>query len=648
MLEQRFLILIIHFSWLHSVSRASFTISSAFRQRLAPRPNVVKAMLNLLECHCPFIWLTWTVHMSESQLNTATRSTPRDEVRLTFDDGSVYSAALNSPLEHFFAAHQSQLIPPARKDGDSEEVTVVAAICNGDLRELTYPATHDMRVSPVTLHHSDGMRIYRRSLAFVLRVAAQEIFPDLKLTLNHALPFGGFYGVVLEGPPLTGKQIDQLRDRMQSIIDADSPITRASVPLERAIEMFKKRGDNDKLRLMENRSKNYLVVYTLRDVQDYFYGYMLPSSGYLTTWNLQLADDGFLLRYPRRDQPTVLQPVGGIAKLQQVYKERSLWLELLGVEDIGHLNQAIRDDRARELILVTEALHEGSIDDIADQIVQRQPAIRLVLIAGPSSSGKTTFSKRLAIQLMAHGLKPFTLALDNYFIDRDKNPLDKDGEYDFEHLEAIDIDLFNTQLVTLLDGQKVRLPTYNFHTGKQESGDQVHLTPEHIIIVEGIHGMNPDLIRNVPAQHVFRIYVSALTQLNIDRYNRVPTTDLRLLRRLVRDAAFRGYTAMDTLGRWESVRRGEKRWIFPYQENADVMFNSSLVYELAVLSPMAEPLLRQVSLGTRRHIEAKRLLAFLGWVVPLSPDLIPDNSLLREFVGGSILRDYEPGQHQAP
>jgi len=583
--------------------------------------------------------------MPQKQRKPVKPAGARKDARVTFADGSVYSAPLGTSLEDYFVAAQRALIPPARQPGDSDEKTAVAAVCNKELRELTYPILGDMHVRPVVMSEGDGMRIYRRSLAFALRVAAYELFPEIKLTVDHALPFGGFYCKVVDGPPLMSKQIDQLKQAMQSLVDEDSPISRGAIPLRDAIAMFEKRDDDDKLRLMESRSKDYLVVYALRDVQDYFYGYMVPSTGYLTVWDVQPAEGGFLLRYPRRHEPNVLQAEANLGKIQQVYVQQAKWLDLMGVEDIGRLNQTIHEDRVRELILVAEALHEGRIADVADEIVNRQPDARLVLIAGPSSSGKTTFSKRLAIQLMAHGLKPFTLGLDNFFIDREYTPLDEFGEYDFEHLAAIDLDRFNHDLLALLEGKEVRLPRYNFHTGKREDGELVRLSPEHVIITEGIHGMNPDLVKELPPGRAFRIYASALTQLNIDRYNRVPTTDVRLLRRLVRDATYRGYSAMDTLGRWESVRRGEKAWIFPFQENADVMFNSALPYELAVLRPLAEPLLRQVDAGTQRYIEAKRLLAFLGWVRPLEPDLVPDNSILREFTGGSILRDYEPGQH---
>jgi uridine kinase len=315
-------------------------------------------------------------------------------------------------------------------------------------------------------------------------------------------------------------------------------------------------------------------------------------------------------------------------------------MSLIGIRDVGSLNEAISSERAPEVILVAEALHEQRVARIAEEIAERKGQVRLVLIAGPSSSGKTTFSRRLSIQLLANGLRPFPLELDNYFVDRDKTPRDKDGNLDFEALGALDVPLFNEHLLRLLDGQQAPLPRYDFTDGRRKAGKTVSLAPDHIIIVEGIHGLNPNLVPDVPAGVAYRIYASALTQLNVDKHNRVPTTDTRLLRRIVRDAAYRGYTAEETIDRWTSVRRGEKRWIFPFQEHADVMFNSALVYELSVLKAFAEPLLLQVTPRTRAYVETKRLLAFLEWFEPLAPDLIPDNSILREFIGGSILRDF--------
>jgi uridine kinase len=569
---------------------------------------------------------------------------PRETAQVTLADRDlVLEAPVGTRLEAYIRAAE-----PFR--ARLEDAPVLAAVVDGRLRELTAPVEHDVRVQPVTMRSSDGMRIYRRSLVFLLVTAVRELFPDrnCKVVVEHALPNSGFYCRLMGREPFSEADLAQVKARMLEIVAADEPIGKVKVPLEEATAYFSERGDDDKLRLLESRDKDYLVLYTLRGQKDYYYGYMVPSTGYLAVFGLYASPPGFVLRYPRREQPGAITAGGESPKLAAVFQEAAEWLSLLGVEDIGRLNQAIRDGGVRELVLVAEALHERRVAQIATEIARLhgEAGVRLVLIAGPSSSGKTTFSKRLAVQLMAHGLRPYTLALDNYFVDRERTPRDESGDYDFERLEALNLDLFNAQLLDLVAGREVQLPRYNFHTGRSEPGERVRLSPAHVLLAEGIHGMNPALVRDVPSERSYRIYVSALTQLNIDRHNRVPTTDVRLLRRIVRDAWSRGYSASETLARWPSVRRGEKRYVFPYQENADVMFNSALVYELSVLRPLAEPLLLQVEPDTPRYIEAKRLLAFLGWVRPLDDGLIPDNSLLREFVGESILRDYVPGEHR--
>jgi uridine kinase len=367
---------------------------------------------------------------------------------------------------------------------------------------------------------------------------------------------------------------------------------------------------------------------------------MVPSTAYLKWFDLLPAGDGFILRFPQRSSPTSLSPMPQYPKLLTAFRQYGEWLERLGIDSVGALNDAIQGGRSREVILVSEALHEQNITDFARQIAGRGERARVVLIAGPSSSGKTTFSRRLAVQLLALGLSPFALELDHFFVDREKTPLGLDGNYNFEAFEALDLDLLGDNLSRLVAGEAVQLPKYNFKGGKRETGETVQLGPEHIVIMEGIHGLNPRLVPVSLAGSAFRIYASCLTQLNLDRHNRVPTTDTRLIRRIVRDSRERGYTAVQTISRWESVRSGEEKYIFPYQENADAMFNSALVYELSVLKVFVEPLLRQVPHGTQEFIEAKRLLAFLEWFLPVEIDLIPDNSLLREFVGGSILKDF--------
>jgi uridine kinase len=564
---------------------------------------------------------------------------PRATVQVIFPDGTILEGPVNTTLETFVQAFES-----------AQETTcalAVAAIVDGSLRELTMPVTRDVAVEPVRTNTGDGGRIYRRSLAFLLTVAIAELFPGVQVVVDYALPSGAYFCNLRNREPFTEDELDTIRTRMREIVAASHPIERDQIPLDEAVALFDACGDDDKVRLLGFRTKDYLTIYRLRNEIDYFYGYMVPNTGYLTLFNLFLEEDGFILQYPRRESPNIIRDYVKSPQLDEVFRRTEEWLTLLGVEDIGNLNQAIRDGEARKLVLVNEALHEQHIAQIAYQLVQRhKEGLRLVLIAGPSSSGKTTFSKRLAIQLMAHGLQPYTLEMDRYFVDREQTPLDETtGEFDFESLGAVNVLLFNEHLADLIAGHSVRLAHFDFLSGKSTLDDEpVQLSPEHILIVEGIHGLNPYLVSALPTEGLFRVYVSALTQLNIDRHNRVPTTDVRLIRRVVRDATFRGYAALDTLSRWESVRRGEKRNIFPYQENADVMFNSALVYELAVLRPLAEPLLRQLEPSQPHYIEARRLLSILGWLQKMDAAFVPDNSLLREFIGGSILRDYVPGQ----
>jgi len=455
-------------------------------------------------------------------------------------------------------------------------------------------------------------------------------------------PLGGFFCQVEGREPFTAEEVALIERRMREIVEEDAPISKEQVSVTEAMALFGEKGYNDKVRLLKGRRKGYLKLYTLHEVRDYFYGYMVPSTGYLRTFRLGHHPPGFILQYPTPEHPTALPAYQDYPMLTATFREYGQWLRIMKVDSVASLNEALGTERIREVVLVAEALHEVGIANIAHQIADQGGQVRLVLIAGPSGSGKTTFSKRLSVQLMAHGIRPVPLGLDDYFVDREKTPLDEQGQYDFETLDALDLQLFNEQLLALIAGQEVTLSRYNFKTGKREWGRTLSISDEHVILVEGIHGLNPDLVPNIPPEKIYRIYASALTQLNIDHHNRVSTSDTRLLRRIVRDAAHRDYSAQETIKMWGKVRRGEWQNIFPFQENADAVFNSALVYELAVLKPFAEPLLRQVEPGTMEYVEVRRLLAFLDWFLPCAPDLIPDNSILREFIGGSILDDFMP------
>jgi uridine kinase len=568
--------------------------------------------------------------IDDKQKSAVVPARPRNKVQVRFNHDRVYEAPVGTPLEVFIEAV-----------GLHQPTPVVAALVNGKLRELTYPVENDVEVTPISVKTGDGMRIYQRSLSFLLVVAARELFPEARMIIDHSLTMRGFYCEVRGRPPLSSPEVAALRQRMWEIVEEDAPISKYKVPLAEAIDVFRQKEYEDKVRLLAYRKKDYLTLYMLRGEKDYFYGYMVPSTGYLRVFDLCCYPPGFVLRFPRRGNPTALPPFNDSPKLSAIFKEYSEWMKVMGVEDVGGLNRAIEDDRVREVILVAEALHERRIAQVAEEIARR-PQVRLVLVAGPSSSGKTTFLKRLSVQLLASGLRPVIIGLDDYFVDREKSPRDETGEYDFEMLEALDLELFKAQTLALMSGQEVTLPRFNFITGKREPGSTIALKDDHLILIEGIHGLNPALVAGLPLERIYRVYVSALTQLSIDHHNRIPTTDTRLLRRIVRDAATRGYAARDTINRWESVRRGEERYIFPHQENADAMFNSALAYELAVLKPFAEPLLRQIEPGSMEYIEANRLLAFLQWFLSCSPELVPDNSILREFIGGSILRDLLP------
>jgi uridine kinase len=562
--------------------------------------------------------------------------TPRPTVEIHLPDGRVICGLRGSAVGVFLSLLDSPDSPP-----------IVGAIINDELRELTFPISMDARVTPISMEDPDGMLIYRRSLTFLLEAAFEDKYPDATLTIDHSVSSGGYYCEVSDHEPLTDAELNSLMAHMRSFVDEDLPFSKREVPLAEAVAYFEAKGYQDKVRLLAHRQKDYLTLYRLGDHQDYHHGYMVPSTGYLQWFNLIPTNGGFTLNFPRRNLPTQLQPMPSYPKLLATFRRYGQWLDRLGIASVGALNDSILAGRIHEIILVSEALHEEHVADIAEQITARTDqsdhtkAVRIILIAGPSSSGKTTLSKRLTIQLLSQGISPFPLEMDNYFVDRDQTPKDETGKPDFEDLHAVDTYRLAQDLRLLVAGEAVRMPHYNFKTGRQEPGEVVQLQPDQLVILEGIHGLNPELLPEFPIEQTFRIYASALTQLNLDRHNRISTTDTRLVRRIVRDARERGYTARETIQRWESVQRGEKRNIFPYQENADIMFNSALAYELSALKPYAEPLLRQVPFGTSEYIEAKRMLALLEWFQPVSSDLIPDNSILREFIGGSILKEFK-------
>jgi uridine kinase len=568
--------------------------------------------------------------MKKYQIVLRKKASPTVEIFLP--DGRIFSGPRGTTLEEFF----SQL--PEWQDS-----TIIAGIANSELHELTYPIRMESNVQPISIEDTDGARIYRRSLTFLLEAAFETLFPTgITLSVDHSVASGGFFCEVEGRPPLNSEEIHLLERKMRDLVAANLPFLRKEVPLTEAISYFEQKGSLDKVRLLKYRQKKYMILYHLGDYRDYHHGYMVPSSGYLKYFGLAPLGNGFVLRFPRRHHSRKLLPLPETPRLLETFHQYGEWLEKLGIDSVGALNDSIRQERIREIILMSEALHEQKIAEIASKIASCCEERRVILIAGPSSSGKTTFSKRLAVQLLARGIEPFAMELDNYFVDRIRTPKDAKGDYDYEVLEALDTKLLSKHVALLIKGEEVTLRKYDFKTGEGDIGDTVRLKKEQLIILEGIHGLNPKLLPEISNDLTFRIYVSCLTQLNLDKHNRISTTDTRLIRRIVRDARERGYSAQQTIQRWESVRRGEKAHIYPYQEFADEMFNSALVYELSGLKPLIEPLLRQVIYGVPEFIEAKRLLAFLEWFLPLSgTDMIPDNSILREFIGGSILQDFK-------
>ena len=554
---------------------------------------------------------------------------PRIEIEIELPGGLLIRGPRGSQIVDFLALTK-----------EWEGSRIVGAVVDGNLRELTYTLERDAFIQPLNMSTSDGSKIYRRSLTFLLETVFEVLHPDYFIAIDHSVPSGGYFCKVIGRGPLSNEEIKQLQKKMEDLVKSDLPIYKEKVSLTTAIKYFNEKEYKDKLRLLKYRKKPYLILYQLGTHRDYHHGYMVPSTGFLDVFRLIKRGDGFILQYPRRNTPNILLQMPSYTKLLKIFKQYGLWLQSLDIESVGALNDSISSGSIREVILVSEALHEQKIAQIASKIANRVPKTRIVLIAGPSSSGKTTFSKRLSIQLLTHGISPFALEMDNFFVDRENTPKDENGVYNFEVFNAINTSMLDANLISLLAGDKVRLPKYNFRAGKSEPGDEIQINENQVVIIEGIHGLNPLLLADLNRENTFRIYVSCLTPLNLDYYNRISTTDTRMLRRIIRDANTRGFSAQRTIEMWESVRRGEREYIFPCQENADEIFNSALVYELAALKPQVEPLLRQIAFGSEGYLEAKRLLAFLEWFLPVNNDLIPDNSILREFIGNSILTDF--------
>lgn len=517
----------------------------------------------------------------------------------------------------------------------------VNAKVNNKVEGLDYRVYNNKDVEFQNISTSSGMRTYVRSLCFVLCKAVEDLYPNSSIMLEHPVS-KGYYCRMNIDRTIGLDDIQRIRHRMSEIIAEDIPFLRYERHTEEVVELFRKKGMTDKVKLLETSGNLYSYYYTLGDSIDYYYGSLLPSTGYIHLFGLEKYYDGLLLQVPNKQQPDELEEIVKQEKMLDVFKEHRHWNQLLGVGTVGDFNIACNAGYATGLINLSEALQEKRISQIADEILSRNQKgkpVRIILISGPSSSGKTTFSKRLSVQLMANGLRPYPISLDDYFVDRENTPRDANGDYDYESLYALDLPFFNQQLQSLLDGEEVELPRFDFTTGKRNpSGNKLRVTDNMILILEGIHALNPELTAHLPSESKFKIYVSALTTILLDNHNYIPTTDNRLLRRIIRDYKYRGYSAEATISRWPSVRAGEDKWIFPYQENADVMFNSALLFELAVIKDYAEPILRRVPNNCPEYSEAYRLRKFLEYFVPLPDKELPPTSLLREFLGGSSFR----------
>lgn len=510
----------------------------------------------------------------------------------------------------------------------------VSARVNNKVEGMHYRVYNSKDVEFLDMNSASGSRAYTRTLFFVLCKAVQDIYPNTDVVIDIPVS-NGFYVDIRLGRPVVDEDVNILRRRMQEIIDSKMPIRRFTVPTEEAIALFQEKGDVEKVKLLRTSGSIYTTYYKIGEYVDYYYGTLLTNTSQLYLFGLEKYYDGMLLRIPSVCNPDELGEMTRQDKMFDIFKEHHRWQEILGIRTVGDFNQAIDAGHATDIINISEALQEKKLAKIAEEIASRK-GVKLVLLAGPSSSGKTTSCKRLSIQLAVNGLKPLQISLDDYFVDRDKTPKDENGDFDFESIYALNLDLLNEQFNALFRGEEVELPKYDFPSGKSvKSGKMLKLEPNNVLVVEGIHALNPELTAHVPEEQIFRVYASALTTILLDNHNYIPTTDNRLLRRIIRDYKYRGVSAQETIHRWPSVRAGENKWIFPFQENADAMLNTAMLYELSVLKMQAEPLLQQVPENCEEFAEAYRLLKFLKYFKGIPYNNLPPTSLLREFLGGS-------------
>ncbi|TVQ39370.1 MAG: nucleoside kinase [Spirochaetaceae bacterium] len=515
------------------------------------------------------------------------------------------------------------------------EHPVVAALVNNQLVSLAYRIEVNAHIKPITLDTPEGRQVYRRTLCFVLTMAATRRLPERRIVIGHSLG-DGFYYQSADGAEFSQTEIDGISREMHAIVAGNLPIARTRVSYQDALDYFRERGMTDTELLLKHRNEGKIAVYQCAELMDISHGPLLASTGLLQAFEVRPYAQGLILRYPGERDPYTLTEFHASPILFSVYQEYKQWGKILGVGSAGQLSELTRSRDIREFIRVAEALHDKRIGEIADRISERRDTVRVILIAGPSSSGKTTFAKKLSVQLTVCGLQPTSISLDDFFVEREQTPRDADGNYDFEHLRAIDVTLLNETLLRLFAAEEVEMAAFDFKTGSRSySGRRLRLPEQGVLLIEGIHGLNPDLIPRIERSYIYKVYVSALTQLNLDDNNRVPTTDNRLIRRLVRDHQFRGYSAIDTLSRWPSVRRGENRNIFPFQDSADSAFNSALDYELGVIKSFAEPLLQEVKPYHEVYHEATRLASFLNNFTHIPDKFVPEHSILREFIGDS-------------